>query len=62
MSKFTDRIDMRFQYVPAAATDVSKTIKREQKRLAEEKARYDAKAAAISVEQAVKVHVLKGAK
>ena len=61
MSRYTDRIDMRFAYTPAAATDISKTIRREQKRLAELKAKQDAEAEAITVEQAVKVHVLKGA-
>lgn len=31
--------DPRFKYVPAAQTDIRKTIKREQKRLADERAR-----------------------
>jgi len=33
VSKFTDRIDMRFKYVPAASTDVRRTIAREIARL-----------------------------
>lgn len=36
MSKFTDRIDMRFQYVPASKTDIRKTIAKELRRLAKE--------------------------
>lgn len=34
MSRFTDRIDMRFAYTPATSTDIRKTIARERKRLA----------------------------
>lgn len=33
-----------FRYTPAAKTDIRKTIRREQKRLAEERARRDADA------------------
>jgi len=49
-----------FRYTPAASTDIRKTIRREQKRLAEEAAKQKAENEAISVEQFVKVHVLKG--
>lgn len=34
--KHANKIDMRFKYTPAAATDISKTIARERKRLADE--------------------------
>ena len=61
LSKFTDRIDMRFQYVSSAATNIAKTIARERKRLAEEKAKREAEGEAISVEQSVKLRMLKGA-
>lgn len=37
MSKFSDKIDMSFEYVPAAQTDIRKTIRREQKRLDDER-------------------------
>lgn len=55
MSKFTDRIDMRFKYTPAASTDIGATIRKEQRRLAEEKARQDAEAAALQNERDTKV-------
>ena len=55
MSKFTDRIDMRFQYVPAAATNVAKTIARERRRLAAQAARVEAEAVAIKQEAVSKV-------
>ena len=42
MSRFTDRIDTRFAYVPAAKTDIRKTIARELRRLAELKAKEEA--------------------
>ena len=62
MSRFTDRIDTRFKYTPAASTDISVRIKRETKRLAEEKARKDAEAEATTIEQAIKVRALRGPK
>ncbi len=46
MSKFTDRIDMRFEYIPAAKTDIRRSIARARKRLAEEEARKTAEAEA----------------
>ncbi len=59
MSRFTDRIDMSFPYVPAAQTDISKTIKRERKRLAEEAEKRKAESEVTMIEQAIKVRVLR---
>jgi len=42
MTRFTDRIDMRFQYTPASKTDIRKTFARELHRLAEEKRNREA--------------------
>jgi len=58
MSKFTDRIDMRFPYVPAAATDIRKTWAKERKRLAEDKAKQEA----AEKEAQIKVRKIKEAK
>ena len=55
MSKFTDRIDMRFAYTPASKTDIRKTIARERKRLADETAQTNA----AQAEASVKVRALK---
>ena len=62
MSKFTDRIDMRFLYSPSSATDIRKTFTRERKRLAELKAKQEAEAVAVAQEQVAKVRAIKGAK
>ena len=61
MSRFTDRIDMRFSYTSAAATNIAKTIARKRKQLAEEAAKQKAEGEAISIEQSVKLRMLKGA-
>ena len=58
MSRFTDRIDMRFQYMPAASTDIRKTWAKERKRLAEEQAKREA----AEAEANVKVRKIKEAK
>ncbi len=34
MSKYTDKIDMTFQYTPASKTDIRKTFAAERRRLA----------------------------
>lgn len=57
MSKFTDRINMSFEYIPASKTDIRKSIARERKRLAEEKAKQDA----AEIEVLAKVRKLKEA-
>ena len=54
--------DENFKHIHYNATDLRKTFIRVRKEQAEKKALQDAEAAAITVEQAVKVHVLKGAK
>ena len=68
MSKFTDRIDMRFSYTPAASTNVAATIRRERARLkavaeaeAKEKVEAAARQAAHDAEAMVKVRKIKGA-
>ena len=38
MSKFTDRIDMRFLYTPSSATDLRKTFNRIRRELKEKEA------------------------
>ncbi|MCR4299637.1 MAG: hypothetical protein NUV75_12985 [Gallionella sp.] len=48
-----------FKYTPAASTDIRKTINKERKRLAELKAAQEAKAKATTVEQEIKVRVLR---
>ena len=48
MSKYTDKIDMRFKYTPAAATDIRQSINREHRRLAALKAEQEARDAAES--------------
>ena len=35
MSKFTDRIDMRFLYTPSSATDIRKTFNRVRREIKE---------------------------
>jgi len=55
MSKYTDRIDMRFDYVPAASTDIRKTINRERRRLAELKAKEEAERMQREEEREAKV-------
>lgn len=62
MSKFTDRIDMRFLYTPSGQTDVRKTFNRVRRQLAEQKAKRDAEDAAVKQEQVAKVRGIKGAK
>lgn len=57
--KYADRIDMRFRYTPAAATDVAKTIKAAIKKRDEAIAEAAAKAAEVVAEQAVKIRKLK---
>jgi len=57
VSKFTDRINMSFEYIPASKTDIRKSIARERKRLAEEKAKQDA----AEIEVLAKVRKLKEA-
>ena len=54
MSKFTDKIDMRFDYVPSGKTDIRRTWAKERKRLAEEKSKQEAAVA----EQSTKVRTL----
>jgi len=58
MTKFTDRIDMRFHYMPAAGTDIRKTFARERKRLADERAKQEA----AEAEQGRKVRPMKAGK
>jgi len=58
MSKFTDRINMHFAYTPASKTDIRRSIARERKRLADEKA----KAEATEKEAQMKVRKIKEAK
>ena len=47
MSKFTDKIDMRFDYVPSGKTDIRRTWAKERKRLAEEKVKQEAAVAEV---------------
>ena len=47
MSRFTDRIDMRFLYTPSSATDIRKTFNRIRRQLAEQKALEEAKPKAV---------------
>lgn len=54
--------DEGFKHIHYNATDLHKTFARVRKEQAEKKAKAEAESAAITVEQAVKVHVLKGAK
>ena len=60
MSKLLN--DEGFKHIHYNATDLRKTFARVRKEQAEKKAKQDADAEAITVEQAVKVHILKGAK
>lgn len=66
MSKYSHRIKVAFSYTNAADSSKPGYLKakfdRERKRLAEEAASQKAKDEAVSIEQSVKVHVLKGAK
>ena len=57
--KHANKIDMRFEYTPAASTDIRKSIRREQKRLAEEKAKQEAIAQAEEAERERKVRSIK---
>lgn len=59
MSKFTDRIDMRFKYTPAASTDIRVSIRRRQRELEEERLRLEAEAAAREEEKLAKVRSIK---
>lgn len=54
MSRFTDKIDMRFDYVPSGKTDIRRTFARERKRLAE----LAEKQKAAEAEQSTKVRTL----
>lgn len=55
MSKFTDRIDMRFLYVPAASTDIRKTLNRVRRQIAKAEAAKQAEAEAAETEVRAKV-------
>jgi hypothetical protein len=46
MSRFTDKIDMRFEYTHSSKTDIRRSIARERKRLDEERKRREAEAEA----------------
>ncbi len=59
MSRFTDKIDMRFKYVPASKTNIAATIARERRRLAEAAAKQKAEAEAITIEQTLKLRALR---
>ena len=55
MSKHTDKIDMRFKYTPAASTDITVSIRREQKWLAELIVKQEAEALTEQAEREAKV-------
>lgn len=55
MSRFSDKIDMRFKYTPAAQTNVARTIARERRRLEELKEQQEAAAKAPLIDVSTKV-------